>query len=440
MRWLALAWLAFGASCRSNTSRPPPARDGSTGADVRDVVDKGAQPLTRFARPMTARRVDGGIDAVARDRATGDLTLVRLDDRSPQAPTVMPLKASLDDPELVVSSLDLGVLGRKVTDGGTGRVLLRVAWDADAGVKRIDLSPVGSAVCATMEGVYSIAREATAWRGTFVALTEAGGEASGPTLVGRSEATVICGQHRAFVVTNTGGELRALAWSPSSHNAQPALLARSPSAAGGETIMSALADNLVIAKLQKSTFSTLVWPGETSGSAWRSDAMAPADGRTLEAMEPWQGQLGLLFVHAIAKVKGCTGGEKTDSVAEVGLADVATGKLARAPEPVETWKCGAEPGPFFTGWANGKFVVAWPRGPDAACAAAGVRRGGIGYAAVDPRTGRARVGRVLRPADAIVDAGCDATQCYAVALTRGPNPCDASDGPESGRLEVISYP
>jgi hypothetical protein len=442
MRWLALAWLVLVASCRPKAAPSTAGVDGSADVDPRDVVATTAVPAAQFARPVTARRVDGGIAAVARDQATGDLVLVRFADPSQETPVVMPLQVRLDEPELVTSSLDLGLLGRPSADGGSGgRVLLRVGLAGGAGVTRLDLSPVGTAACATMDGVYSVARESTGWRGTFVALTQAGGESKGPLVSGRSEATIVCGQHRAFVVTNSGGELHAIGWSPNGYDAHPALLPPlARSTPEGETLMAAMDDKLVIAKFRKSTLHTLVWSGEPSGSAWRSEAGALHDGLVLEAMEPAQGQLGLLFVRTIPKVKGCKGNETTDSVAEVALVDATTGKFVHAPESVETWKCGAEAGPFFSGWANGKFVIAWPRGPDVACARAGVRRGGIGYAVVEPGTGRASTGRISRPAETIVEAGCDGSKCFAVALTRGPNPCDPTLLPDSGRLEVIPYP
>jgi hypothetical protein len=206
-----------------------------------------------------------------------------------------------------------------------------------------------------------------------------------------------------------------------------------------ETLMSAVDDDLVIVKVDRSALHTLLWSG-ARGASWRGAEIAPREGRVLEAVEASREWLGLLFVRTTPKAKGCSGSETIDSLAEVAIVEVASGKLVHAPDAVETWRCGAEPGPFFSGWSRGKLVVGWPRGADVACARAGVRRGGLGFAEVDPAGGRAAVGRVARPAETIAEAGCGETRCYAVALTRGGDPCGAADGPESGRLELVAYP
>ncbi len=44
--------------------------------------------------------------------------------------------------------------------------------------------------------------------------------------------------------------------------------------------------------------------------------------------------------------------------------------------------------------------------------------------------------RIARPADDIVDAGCDDARCYAVALVRGA----AEDGTSPEAVTVLAYP
>jgi hypothetical protein len=362
----------------------------------------------------------------------------KIDDVAPGVVEAVPLSNGLDDPELVGSPRAFGVLARAAADASDGRVLLRFGSGGHA--ESPESVAIGAAACATEDGVYTLAQGKSGWTGSFFALDDAKGEPAKLTLTGRSEATIVCGQHRAFVALSAPGELTAVAWTKAEHDDRPAALPR-PIIAGAEvdTVMAAMDDALAIVKLDRSVVHTLVWTG-AKGAAWRKAEPIAKEGLALEAVEAEKGKIGLLFVRTIAKAKGCPPGESTDAVAEVALVDAETGKLARAPESLETWRCGAEPGPFFSGWAGGKLVVAWPRGADAACTRAGVKRGGIGYAEVDPASGRARVGRVARAAETIVPAGCDANRCYAVALTRGADPCGPSDGPESGRLEVIAYP
>jgi len=434
MRWLGVACVVLGVSCRPRVARP----SGDAGGDANDSSAGELARAPRFSRPVAALRVNGATAVVARDRATALLTFTKFGDDH-RAAAAVPLPAGLDEPELLGSSFDLGLLARATADAADGRALLRISLAGDAGSGRTEAATVGSAACSTADGVYSLSREATGWRGSFFPLTEVAADKEGPLLAGRAQATIVCGQHRAFVVLSAAGELRAAAWTPSAHEVHPVDLPKPPSSGAEEdTLMAAMGDKLVIAKLERSTLHTLVWPDE--GSDWRRAEAAGLQGLALEALEPGQGQLGLLFVRTTARAKGCPRTDVADAVAEVALVDAVSGQFVHAPESVETWRCGAEPGPFFSGWADGNFLVAWPRGADAACVRAGVRRGGLGYAEVDRQTGRAHVGRVMRPAETIVEAGCDAMKCYAVALTRGADACGAADGPDSGRLEIISYP
>jgi hypothetical protein len=437
MRWLAFVGLAFGVACRPSARHAPSDGDAARDGESPERAAAETARTPRFSRPVAAARAGGAVAVVGRDRATRELALAKIDDAAPGVVTAAALPAGLDEPELVGSARGFGLLARAAGESGEGRVLYRLglAQDAGAGARLA----VGAASCATEDGVYSLARDAAGWTGSFFSLDDVTADPVTLALPGRSEATVVCGQHRAFVVLSPPGELRAIAWSKTEHGARPTALPRPTTTGDEDTAMAAMDDELAIVKLERSVVHTLVWTG-SGNVAWRKAEPIAREGLALEAVEADKGKIGVLLVRTIAKVKGCPAGETTDAALEVALVDAATGKLVRAPESLETWKCGAEPGPFFAGWAGGKLVVAWPRGADAACVRAGVKRGGIGYAEVDPASGRARAGRVGRPAETIAPAGCDGTKCYAVALTRGAEPCGAVDAPDAGRLEVIAYP
>jgi hypothetical protein len=96
--------------------------------------------------------------------------------------------------------------------------------------------------------------------------------------------------------------------------------------------------------------------------------------------------------------------------------------------------CGREIGPFFTSALGDDVSVAWvervpvagkPRAPITGLVHRSVRAGG--------ETGE--LARAEQPADALVDAGCDAVRCYAVALARQPG----MDGMVPGLARVIRY-
>ncbi|MDB4933887.1 MAG: hypothetical protein JWP87_859 [Labilithrix sp.] len=79
--------------------------------------------------------------------------------------------------------------------------------------------------------------------------------------------------------------------------------------------------------------------------------------------------------------------------------------------------CGREVGPFFTGAIGDGVSVAWvERVPVAGKARAPVA--GLAHRLVPPSGAPAELARIDQPADALVDAGCDGTRCYAVALAR----------------------
>jgi hypothetical protein len=205
--------------------------------------------------------------------------------------------------------------------------------------------------------------------------------------------------------------------------------------------MAAAQDQLVVAKLTGVGIETLVWTFGASLPSWQKTHLE-TEGLALEAIEAAPGVVGLLMVRSIESTKGCKSADATDAILEVAMVDTVSGKLAHPVERIETWRCGAEPGPFYSGWARGNWVIGWPRGTDSACAHSGVRYGGLGFAEIDPTKARARarVGRAGTPADALVEAGCDGEHCFAAALTRGSDPCGPADSATAGRLEVVSYP
>ena len=59
---------------------------------------------------------------------------------------------------------------------------------------------------------------------------------------------------------------------------------------------------------------------------------------------------------------------------------------------------------------------------------------GLGFRSLDAEAGA--TGHVAQPADALVDAGCDARGCSAVALVREPG----SDGMKPERVRLVRFP
>jgi hypothetical protein len=434
-------------SCRSKAKPPDPSRDAEMPlADSSPPSPRAAL----LAPPISAARFQGRTVVAARERAGPGLVLSTYFDTAPADPNVSKLGPMPEDSELLVASGELGLLSRERIDGGSRRVLYRVAVDADAAPAVADPLPVGDAVCATLDGIHWLAREGSGFKGWLRPIAPAGADVlPGPLFPSQSEITLVCGEHRAFLASSVEGQVRVVVWEKSEQDAakvepRPVVLAKPPLAsAPTDLLMAAMDDRLALVALEARTIAVAIFRPDEAITRWQKVTLTAGAEATLEAIEPAAGKIGLLMLRTVPAAKGCRTSDATDAsdtVAEVAIFDVEAGKLVHSPDRVETWRCGAEPGPFFSGWAAGKFVIGWPRGADAACARARVRHGGLGFAVVDPGQGRARVGHTGPPSDAIVEAGCDAQKCYAVALTRGGDPCGPADGPEAGKLEIIAYP
>jgi hypothetical protein len=440
MRCLPMLCGFLAVACHSK--RPPSETLSRAATDAGAEADVPEQAyLPRFAGPIAAARLTGATAVLAHDRGAGRLVLAKFDDAVPSniRTTSLELASGVNDLELLGSSTDLALLVRGGADGSDAPLFYRVRADGDAGVTLGDPLSIGTVACATIDGLFSLRRDGSLWKGSFRSLSSEGDEIAGPTVNARSEITLVCGQHRAFVAVNTDGAIRVLAWSASDFDPRPTSLPKPPGS-DDDALMTAMDDQLVVANLKGAFLNTLVWQPGGGKANWHKASLSGGDEVTLEAVEAVSGFLGLLMLRTTDAAKACRGGDAMDAVAEVAILDIETGKLVHPPERIETWRCGAEPGPFFSGWANGKLVIAWPRGADAACARAGVRHGGVGFAEVDPKSGRARVGRAGTPAEAVTSAGCDGAKCYAAVVTRGTDPCGPADGREAGRLAVIPYP
>jgi hypothetical protein len=95
-------------------------------------------------------------------------------------------------------------------------------------------------------------------------------------------------------------------------------------------------------------------------------------------------------------------------------------------------ECGKDAGPFWTGATSSGFVIAWAeRVSKSNKTSAPI--GGLAYRVMD---GKAELVHVAQPADALVDAGCAAGVCYAVALVREAG----GDGMKPEKARVIAYP
>lgn len=442
----ALASIVLASACRSKGTRLDEA-EGAQASPGTPIARR--EPAKRFAPPLTVVRGESAVGVVGRERGVKDgeggaghrLLFAELrDDGSAMVAPVSVVATGEDLPALVVAHGSYGLI---VPDGDSARArkLVPLPSRPDGGGAG-EPARLGEASCTTAEGVFSLMQEGLGFRGLFQAMEPGGAPAFAPTVPGDGEASVVCGQHQAFVVLNRAGEVSVVAWSKGGFDAKPTRLPKVPSAAAEDAIaLGAMEDKLVLATSDPLAIYTLVWARGSDATSWRTANHRTKGEMSIEALEPAAGKIGLVLAETTAATT-CRHGESNDTSISVAIVDAENGKLVRPPERLETWRCGAEPGPILAGWASAKFVLAWLRASDAACSRAGVRYAGLGFAEVDLlRGGPSKTGRAGAAAESIAMAGCGSARCFAVAVTRGSTDrCGAADGSEAGKLEVVSFP
>jgi hypothetical protein len=444
---LMVVSMALGVGCRASQDRtdgPPKDAEQEAPADATQAFVDGKS--LRLAAPLTAVRTSSLAAVAGRDRRNGQVVLAYSFDDSWTSERTLRVGESgavvADDIEVFGSQDKVALAVRGLSAKGSAKRLYRVDLGVDAGRQLSSPVDAGEASCATDDGVFSLYRDADALRSKFRPFVGTDPEIEGLVGPAKSEATLVCARHRVFLAATVQDTSRVFVWARGEKPVSPVVVPKVAGNSGeSETSMAGLEDGLVAVKLDENG-TVFVWKckGDKSPSAWTRASLGEKGEAGLEAIVPSAGMLGIVLTRSVDPGKSCKDTDALDTVAEVAIVDDTTGRVLHPPERVETWRCGAEPGPFFTGWVDGQLVVAWPRGADAACARAGVRFGGISYAIVGPKAGRARLGRAGRPAEAVADAGCVGTKCYVAALTRGPDPCAAADSPAAGTLEMFSLP
>ena len=162
MRRLATVTVLLLGACRSKAKPVDPPRDSQP-----PVVDSSApsRPTTLLTAPISAGRIEGATVVAARERGGSGWVLATYFDNAPADPRVSMLEPMPDDSELMVASGDIGLLSREHVEGGSRRILYRVAGAGDAALPIADPIVVGDAVCATLDGIHWLERVGSGWKG-----------------------------------------------------------------------------------------------------------------------------------------------------------------------------------------------------------------------------------------------------------------------------------
>lgn len=277
---------------------------------------------------------------------------------------------------------------------------------------------------------------------------------SGPvhrvTLVKDDDATLVCGAHRAYALLDEdeGVALWSLGGEDAPDSSAPdagkKLGVRGPTPFFPDTEFGddelreraeyTVGDDLGVVRVAASGNVAIREVKEgVPGALRRLDKKIPHDDDVV-AVDASPRAVVIVFTEDASQ--GCASDGGADAARTKVMAmrvDRASGKPEEIVE-LSPGTCGHEVGPFFTGVLGDDVSVAWVERVSA-IGKARAPIAGLAHRVVTPAGALPAFGMIEQPADALVDAGCDASKCYAVALARKPG----ADNMVPGYARVLRY-
>lgn len=422
----ALVGLAIMPSC--TCSKAP---DGTSTPDAEAKLEASApeaiaEPIGLSA-PIAAARIEGGDVIVAGlDVPAKAIRLQRIgpNDEVTIDKTIFDgLKWSADsDVKLAPAAKGAAITWRGLRNGKLVRQLVVVGPDLVAKGDPIDVT---AASCATQDAIwYTDGKKATGrtWAG----------QASKSTIPGDSDVSLVCGAHKAFALLDEDDGASFIALGGDAGGAKTRVFDESSFGEDDQRERNefVVGDDLGVVRLAVSGTLTLREARNgTLGPLRKLKTPLPRDADVV-TVDASAKTIAIVFTDDATEV--CDGGAAATKVSALRV-----DRAGDAEEIVELspGSCGTEIGPFFTGAVGDGVSVAW------------VERVGIIGQARAPITGLAHrlvpaqgapaaLGHIDQPADALVEAGCDASRCYAVALARK----TGMDAMVPGVARVLRYP
>lgn len=421
---LAVITAASGCTCSKSS---PAASDG--GAATSNAPVKAIDSPGGLSAPIAAWHLEGGDVIVAGlDVPAKALRVQRIHGAS----AVVSERLVLEDvkwsadAELRMSAAGKGVVvtWRGLRGGKLVRQMLILGDDLAPRRAPLDVS---AASCATRDTLWF--SDGKVIRGIPLVGGEAGAEDAGSRLgwAGKlpadDEVSLVCGTHSAYAVIEGEETTSAITLGAGE---KPATLLRENDFGDDESRERAEyvhADTLGIVRLGASGGLVLrELRGGKVGALRHLSAKLPQDD-DIVAVDATEGVVAVAYTSDATDA--CKGAGHATKIAALRIAqeDERTQELASG-------TCGHEVGPFFTSAMGDGVMVAWV---ERASTEKGAKPPivGLSYARVPSET---PAKTVEQAADALVDAGCDATKCYAVALTRREDPM------LPGNARVLTYP
>jgi hypothetical protein len=429
LRFRAAALLALGTfvgcTCGSKQATPGDASSASAATASESGAVPQATSLTKFSAPIAAARGQGGAVLVAGLVIPSKaivVTRIEADGRTAWAKEVLTNVAWISDADLrLYRSGDGGaIVWRGLRDGKRVRALAFFGAD---GAPRGEPIEVGAASCVTDQQLVWLERGADG-KNLVRARKHAGGGTEDLLSVPKDrEAMLVCAKRRVYSL-GEGDEDITLSATQSDGGVWHVL--GEQDYAGEDELREHLeyvdGDDLGVVRLTHSGAMYFRELRDANLSPWKKVSLGIPRDDDVVALEA--NATSVLAVHTRDDLEACDADLHGLTIHAVRF-DRKSGEataLSIAPPA-----CGKEQGPFWAGRAGEKMIVAWAERTLAKTPGAPAIVG-LSYRVLeDGKLSELR--HLARTADAMVEAGCDATGCVFVALAREPGQTDAEPSP-----------
>ena len=440
-----LVLLAASGRCSRGCQQASPPRDaaaeasgGEAAASDSGVTPTPAQALLSpavFSAPIAAIRVNRELVVAGLVAAEGVVRVMGLRD-GPTAWTVDALKgvAWIPDADLKLQPAADGValVWRGNLGGKAGASLVILG---PRGEPRGDAVSIGAGACTTSEGVAWLdARSGDAGVATRVRARRWTDPVAREVVSIPSEraATLTCGEHAMYVLGDGDDDLTVTAFTAGDSPGPPTIAIRDKDFGDDderEHEAYTVGDDLGIVRVGDSGTISLREIVSGHASAWRRLKHALSEDDDVVAVDGDVASTLVVFTREASDP--CTATDATPESVRALRVERETGEessVLLAPA-----RCDSAPGPFWIAPNAGGPLVAWTeRRTKAAPNAAPIDAFAFRVLYRD----HPGIGRVDVPADAVVDAACDETGCFAAALLRPPD----SNGDRPGAIRGLRYP
>jgi hypothetical protein len=428
---LALAVIVT-AACHGKRTQPAPVADAARSAIV--VRDASAVAPARFSRPVAAGHASSGVTFVAGlVAARGVVAITAL---APDGATLWTRDAITgvtwsSNATVAVIPSPRGAFVVWRGPRANLDVTTAASFDGEGNALEEPFT-VGAAACAT-DSELAWAERGT--KGTWLVKARAFGATTQTTAIAVPEErdpVVLCGAHRLFAFGDGDDDVTLTSWERGVR--APSLRVMEDVEFGSDEERGhevyAVGDVVGIVRVGAGGSVTAREVTGDKRSAWRHLGRKLTEGDDVTLVDA-DARMAILAFTRDTSAPGDVVSQS--SVLVLAWERAGTGDWTNELAPSDALRTR---GPFWSGAVAGGVVVGWAE--RSARADAGAPVVGMAYRLVssEPTGSLGELRRVDRPADDLVDAGCDDAHCYAVALARRAG----EDGGQPEVAEVLRYP